>query len=96
MLKRTERQIAERITKTAKLASWFDRENTYTWKREELEEHLVMVKKQQEEENAEDDIWFIKEIVRTETAIQYLKELEDERRKYDELRSHLTALTNVY
>lgn len=96
MLKRTERQIVERMEKTAKLANWFSRENTYTWKREEMELYLEDIEQRQIVEKAENDIWFIKEIVRVKTAIRYLKELEDERRKYDELRSHLTALTNVY
>lgn len=96
MSKRTERQIAERMEKTANFANWFNRENTYTWKREEMELYLEEMKQRQIDEKAENDIWFIKEIERTKTAIQYLKELEDERRKYDELRSHLTALTNVY
>ena len=95
-MKKYESQIQERITKTARLANMFSRENEYTWKLEEKEQYLERLKEEQETATPEQELWYYKAIVKTETEIRYLKQLEAERRKYDELRSQITALMNCY
>ena len=95
MTNRIEQQITERICKQARLANDFTRENEYTCRLKQAERRLEALKNEAEEE-PESELWYAKAIARTETEIDFLKELEAERRKYDELRSHIVALMNVY
>ena len=95
MTNRIEQQIAERINKTARFANMFNRENEYTYRREEAQRHLEVLVEEAKEE-PESKLWYVEAIARTETEIQLLKELEAERRKYDELRSQIASLMNVY
>lgn len=96
MTNRIEQQIAERSRKYISFANSFNRENEYTYEREEMERRLEELKTEEIEAKPEHREWYLKAVARTEESIRQLKRLEAERRKYDELKSHLWALANVY
>ena len=96
MTNRIEQQIAERTRKYVSFATSFNRENEFTYEREEEERRLEMLKAEQAEAKPEQQEWYLKAIARSEEAIRQLMRLEAERRKYDELKSHLWSLANVY
>ena len=90
------KQHAERLHKVVRLSAYDAMDNEYTRKLEEATARLESLKAEQAKTGEGNDLWLDREIIRVSTSISFLKQLECERKKYDELRGLLGSVLNVY